>query len=139
MVYQYWEVAMICQISPKIFLWLSNYFLYNELIKEFSDEDIILDFEGSDIPGVSYFYNKFSDSNQQYAFVKFKDRFEIHSTDGSKTVIKETIPLAKGRGIPKNLIWLNDDYMVIFGSTYGGYSGQTRSLKFFSLTAKQTQ
>ncbi|MEP7165850.1 MAG: hypothetical protein ABI741_14205 [Ferruginibacter sp.] len=50
---------------------LANYFLYNELIREFSGEDIILDFEGSDIPGVSYFYNKFSGNNQQYAFIKF--------------------------------------------------------------------
>lgn len=50
---------------------LANYFLYNELILEFSDNDIILDFEGSDIPGVSYFYNKFAGENQQYAFVKF--------------------------------------------------------------------
>lgn len=50
---------------------LANYFLYNELIREFSDKEIILDFEGSDIPGVSYFYNKFASENQQYAFIKF--------------------------------------------------------------------
>ena len=50
---------------------LANYFLYNELIKEFAGENIILDFEGSDIPGVSYFYNKFAGENQQYAFIKF--------------------------------------------------------------------
>lgn len=50
---------------------LANYFLYNELIKEFSDEDIVFDFEGSDIPGVAYFYNKFSSGNQQYSFIKF--------------------------------------------------------------------
>ncbi len=50
---------------------LANYFLYDQLIKEFAAENIILDFEGSDIPGVSYFYNKFSGNNQQYAFVKF--------------------------------------------------------------------
>ena len=52
---------------------LANYFLYNELIKEFAGEDIILDFEGSDIPGVAYFYDKFSGDNQQYAFVKFNN------------------------------------------------------------------
>lgn len=50
---------------------LANYFLYNELIHEFSDNDLILDFEGSDIPGVSYFYNKFSGDNQQYPFIRF--------------------------------------------------------------------
>jgi hypothetical protein len=60
--------------------------------------------------------------NGQYAFIKFKNRFEIHTIDGNKTVIKETTPLSKGRGAPKNLIWLNDDYMVIFESIYGGYS-----------------
>ncbi|MEO6489846.1 MAG: GNAT family N-acetyltransferase [Ferruginibacter sp.] len=52
---------------------LANYFLYNELIREFSNQDIILDFEGSDIPGVSYFYNKFSVNNQRFSFVKFNN------------------------------------------------------------------
>lgn len=49
---------------------LANYFLYNEVAKEFADENILFDFEGSDIPGVAYFYEKFSTENQQYAFVK---------------------------------------------------------------------
>ena len=62
---------IISCIQPRGKKLLANYFLYNELIKEFSDEDIILDFEGSDIPGVSYFYNKFSGHNQQYSFLKF--------------------------------------------------------------------
>lgn len=62
---------IISCILPKGKKLLANYFLYNELIREFADEDIIFDFEGSDIPGVSYFYNKFARENQQYAFVKF--------------------------------------------------------------------
>src|SRR3989344_643278 len=62
----------------------------------------------------------------EYAFVKFKDRFEVHTKDGNKTAIKETTALTKARGEPKNLIWLNDDYMVIFESTYGGYSGSDK-------------
>ncbi len=62
---------IISCIKPKGKKLLANYFLYNEVIKEFSEEDIILDFEGSDIPGVSYFYNKFTDNNQQYSFLKF--------------------------------------------------------------------
>jgi hypothetical protein len=62
---------IISCILPKGKKLLANYFLYDELIKEFAAEDIILDFEGSDIPGVSYFYNKFAGSNQQYAFLKF--------------------------------------------------------------------
>lgn len=50
---------------------LANYFLYNEVIKEFAEEKIILDFEGSDIPGVAYFYSKFAKANEAYPFVKF--------------------------------------------------------------------
>ncbi len=62
---------IISCIQPKGKKLLANYFLYNELIKEYADEDIIFDFEGSDVPGISYFYNKFSDNNQQYSFLKF--------------------------------------------------------------------
>jgi lipid II:glycine glycyltransferase (peptidoglycan interpeptide bridge formation enzyme) len=50
---------------------LANYFLYNEIIKEFANENIILDFEGSDVPGIAYFYEKFSGENQPYAFARF--------------------------------------------------------------------
>ena len=64
---------IISCILPKGKKLLANYFLYDEVIKEFSGENIILDFEGSDIPGVSYFYNKFSETNQQYTFVKFNN------------------------------------------------------------------
>lgn len=53
----------------------------------------------------------------EYAFVKFKDRFELHTKNGEKKVINETTPLAKGRGVPMNLIWVNDDYMAIFERT----------------------
>jgi len=64
---------IISCILPKGKKLLANYFLYNEVIKEFASENIMFDFEGSDIPGVSYFYNKFSGNNQQYAFVKFNN------------------------------------------------------------------
>ena len=64
---------IISAILPKGKKLLANYFLYNEVIKEFSDENILLDFEGSDIPGVAYFYSKFADKNQQYTFVKFNN------------------------------------------------------------------
>lgn len=50
---------------------LANYFLYDALIKEFSNQRLLLDFEGSDIPGVSFFYKKFTSINQAYAFVKW--------------------------------------------------------------------
>ncbi len=64
---------IISAILPKGKKLLANYFLYNEVIKEFSDENILLDFEGSDIPGVAYFYSKFAEKNQQYTFVKFNN------------------------------------------------------------------
>lgn len=66
--------------------------------------------------------------NGNYAFVKFADRFELHGQDGSKQVVKESTPLTKGRGFPQNLIWLNNDYMVMFESAYGGssYGGEEK-------------
>lgn len=42
-------------------------FLYNELIKEFSQSGMILDFEGSDIPGIEFFYKGFGAINQPYS------------------------------------------------------------------------
>lgn len=50
---------------------LANYFLYNAVINEFSNEKLILDFEGSDIPGIAYFYKKWASENQQYTFIKW--------------------------------------------------------------------
>ncbi len=50
---------------------LANYFLYGNIIKEFSTEKIIMDFEGSDIQGIAYFYGNFANENQQYPFIKW--------------------------------------------------------------------
>jgi len=58
-------------ITEKGKVLLANYFLYNELIKEFAVENIMIDFEGSNIPGVAYFYEKFTKENQQYPTIKF--------------------------------------------------------------------
>lgn len=41
-------------------------FLYNELIKEFSHNGMMLDFEGSDIAGIEFFYKGFGAVNQPY-------------------------------------------------------------------------
>lgn len=41
-------------------------FLYDELIKEFSHSGMMLDFEGSDIPGIEFFYKGFGAVNQPY-------------------------------------------------------------------------
>lgn len=42
-------------------------FLYDALIKEFSHTGMMLDFEGSDIPGVEFFYKGFGAVNQPYS------------------------------------------------------------------------
>ena len=44
----------------------ANHLLIDQLIREFSSQPLILDFEGSDLPGVHYFYSKFGPSNQPY-------------------------------------------------------------------------
>lgn len=67
--------------------------------------------------------------NGEYAFIKFKDRFELHDTDGNVAVVQETEALAKGRGAPKNFIWLNDDQMIIFESAYEWGDGPAGSPK----------
>ncbi|MBU3714454.1 MAG: hypothetical protein FGM46_05840 [Ferruginibacter sp.] len=50
---------------------LANYFLYDCIIQEFSGEDMLFDFEGSDNKGIAYFYEKFTQTNQSYPFLKF--------------------------------------------------------------------
>jgi hypothetical protein len=67
----------------------------------------------------------------EYAFVKFQDRFELHSRDGNVTVVAEAEPILKGRGMPKNFIWVNDDYLVIFERTYSGDYGTGESPKVY--------
>lgn len=64
---------IISCIMPKGKKLLANYFLYDAVFKEFAEEEILFDFEGSDIPGVAYFYNKFADKNQPYPFIKFNN------------------------------------------------------------------
>jgi len=48
----------------------ANHFLFDELIKEFSGSGLILDFEGSDQPGIARFYQKFGSVAQPYFFWK---------------------------------------------------------------------
>lgn len=52
---------------------LANYFLYDRIFQEFSEQGLCFDFEGSDIPGVAYFYEKFADTNQVYPFIKWNN------------------------------------------------------------------
>lgn len=44
----------------------ANYFLFDQLIQEFSGTPLLLDFEGSDLPGVNNFYKKLGGSLQPY-------------------------------------------------------------------------
>lgn len=49
----------------------AGHFLYDNLIKEFSQTGFILDFEGSDIPGVKHFYKSFGAIAQPYYSIHF--------------------------------------------------------------------
>ena len=49
----------------------ANHFLFDELIREFAGRNILLDFEGSDIPGIAKFYQKFGASHEPYFFLKY--------------------------------------------------------------------
>ncbi len=49
----------------------ANHFLIDGLIRENAGKDIILDFEGSDMPGVAAFYQGFGALNQPYFFLKW--------------------------------------------------------------------
>ncbi len=62
---------IISCITPTGKKLLANYFLYNEILKEHLVEELIFDFEGSDLPGVADFYKKISTQNQQYISVKW--------------------------------------------------------------------
>jgi len=46
----------------------AHFFLLDQLIKEFACENRILDFEGSEIPGIAEFYRKFGSINEPYPF-----------------------------------------------------------------------
>ena len=48
----------------------ANYLLYHHLIKEFSGQHLMLDFEGSDVAGIANFYKKMGAVNEPYSFVK---------------------------------------------------------------------
>ncbi len=51
----------------------ANYFLYDSIINEFSQQAELLDFEGSDITAIAGFYKKMQPENQPYYFVKYND------------------------------------------------------------------
>jgi hypothetical protein len=49
----------------------AQFYLIDMLIKEFAMQNMILDFEGSEIPGIAAFYMKFGSVNQPYPFLRF--------------------------------------------------------------------
>jgi hypothetical protein len=51
----------------------SNPYLLDQVIKEFSGNDIIFDFEGSDIEGIKFFYEKFNPVNEPYFFYHYNN------------------------------------------------------------------
>ncbi len=51
----------------------ANYFLFNSLIEEFSNQGMLIDFEGSDISGIEIFYKNFTEENQTYTFIKWNN------------------------------------------------------------------
>jgi len=48
----------------------ANHFLYDKVIQEFCNADLLLDFEGSDVKGIADFYRRFNTKNQPYPFFK---------------------------------------------------------------------
>lgn len=44
----------------------ANHFLLDNVLKEFAGSGLVFDFEGSDIPGIKAFYEKFGAANQPY-------------------------------------------------------------------------
>jgi uncharacterized protein YfcZ (UPF0381/DUF406 family) len=51
----------------------ANHYLFNNLIQEFSGEKIVLDFEGSSIPGIASFYKLFGGINEPYFFIRYNN------------------------------------------------------------------
>jgi hypothetical protein len=49
----------------------ANYFLYDALIREWAGTSMILDLEGSDVPGIAFFYQKLGAKGENYPFIRF--------------------------------------------------------------------
>ncbi len=51
----------------------ANHYLVDNLIKEFANSKLILDFEGSSIAGIANFYKKFGAINEPYFFMRYNN------------------------------------------------------------------
>jgi len=49
----------------------AHFHLLDRVISEFSSKKLLLDFEGSEVPGIAEFYRKFGTVNQPYPFLKY--------------------------------------------------------------------
>ena len=49
----------------------ANYLLFDRLISEFAGNDLILDLEGSDIPGIADFYLRMSPKPEPYTYIRY--------------------------------------------------------------------
>lgn len=78
------STAIFFQDKKRIYLILSatppdgrdadaQHFLIDNLIREFENCPLLLDFEGSSIPSIAYFNQRFGAENQPYYFVKWNN------------------------------------------------------------------
>jgi hypothetical protein len=51
----------------------SHFYLIDQMIREFSGQNLIFDFEGSEVPGIAEFYQKFGSLNQPYIFFRYNE------------------------------------------------------------------
>ena len=49
----------------------ANHFLLDNMVKEWADTSRILDFEGSDLPGIAHFYRNFGSHDQPYFYYRY--------------------------------------------------------------------
>ena len=46
------------------------YFLFDHIIEQFSEQSFLLDFEGSDIPNLAFFYSGFGAVEEKFTGIK---------------------------------------------------------------------
>lgn len=49
----------------------ANYYLYDKIIAEFANTNLLFDLEGSDVKGIAGFYKKFNPVSQPYLFARY--------------------------------------------------------------------
>ncbi|MES2777677.1 MAG: hypothetical protein V4722_26095 [Bacteroidota bacterium] len=64
---------LISATPPNGRIFEANHLLFDRLIQEFAGTGLVLDFEGSDIPGIAHFYRKFGAINEPYYFLKWNE------------------------------------------------------------------